>query len=276
MKKIYLYALLGLGLVSIISCSGNNENQVQTFAETFAGYVNANQLDSIKSIYPTANFDSINPLTTDSIQITETDGIYRIVFGENKWIEAKQNDDGSFVVDNSKGIAAFPQDKYETALNTGMLNDSISDTKAHELLNDSTYFAWLNDIAKESYKNVLSVSAGSTKKSIDYAHDCYRITVPITITNNSNKKLGPEDYEIVYSYNQSVAVGEGSFKPKNFSKKEKGKDIGPGESIKMNLSISGNSISNPHAVLKMPMEEYVAKYYKPTGKEYQEYLDSKK
>lgn len=275
MKKTCLLTLLCYGLLGVISCS-QNKNRVQTFAETFVGYVNANQMDSIKAVYPTANFDSIAPLTADSIQITETDGLYRVNYGGSQWIEVKENEEGTLTIENSKGIAAFPQTKYETAINTGMFNDSIPDSKAQELLNDSTYFAWLNDKVKDTYNKILSVSSGSPKKSIDYAHDCYRITVPITITNNSNEKLGPEDYEIVYSYNQSVPVGEGSFKPKNFSKKEKGKDVGPKESVSMNLSVSGNSLSNPRAVLKMPLEEYLAKYYKPTGKEYQEYLDSKK
>ena len=276
MRKIYLIAFACLAFIGMVSCSHNKQNRAQEFAEAFAAYVKANQMDSIKAIYPTANFDSIAPMTADSIQISEINGIFHIDFGGNKWIEAKQNEDGSFTVENSKGIAAFPLDKYETALNTGMLNDSIPDIKAQELLNDSSYFAWLNDKAKDSYNKILSVSSGSPKKSIDYAHDCYRITVPITITNNSNEKLGSEDYEIVYSYNQSVPLGDGCFKPKNFSKKEKGKDVGPKESVTMNLSVSGNSLSNPRAVLKMPLEKYLAKYYIHTGKEYQEYLDSKK
>ena len=82
---------------------------MQDFAESFSGYLKANQLDSIKAVYPSANFDSIAPLTADSIQITETNGIYRIDFGGNKWIEAKENEDGTFTVENSNGIAAFPR-----------------------------------------------------------------------------------------------------------------------------------------------------------------------
>lgn len=112
MRKIYLFAVVCLTIVGIIACASdkrNKGNKVQDFAESFSGYLKANQLDSIKAVYPSANFDSIAPLTADSIQITETNGIYRIDFGGNKWIEAKENEDGTFTVENSNGIAAFPR-----------------------------------------------------------------------------------------------------------------------------------------------------------------------
>lgn len=276
MKKS-TYFLIATVLVAFLgACGGGNNKKLNTFAESFAEYVTSGDMDSVKVYYPTADFDSLASVPTDSIQITDNDGVYKINYGSGQWIEVKIGEDGAITVVSSKGIASFPKDKYEIGIKTGMITDSIDDIKTQHLLNDSTYFSWLNEQTRKSYDNILTVSSGSVKKSIDYAHDCYKLTLPITITNNSKEKFGPDDYEIAYSYNQSIWVGEGTFKPKNFSKKVNGKEVGPGESVTMSISVSGNSISNPHAVLKMPIEEYMAKYYTPTGKEYQEYLDSKK
>lgn len=272
MRKIYFYALLSLGAAGIISCSGNKEKRVQTFAETFSGYVNANQLDSIKAVYPTANFDSISLLATDSIKITETDGIYRIDFGGNKWIEAKENEDGALMVENSKGIAAFPQEKYDIAVNTGMLNDSIPDTKAQELLNDTTYFAWLNDKAKESYKNLISLTGGKTSIGKEYAAGAMDVKKQITLTNNSNSDIKKSDFEILYT----TIISTGDYYEK-YTKSAPGCDLKANETITMPIAVKGiSSITNPRIKLKISLEEYLSNYYKPTGKEYQEYLNTKK
>lgn len=265
--------MLSLGLAGIIACSGNKEKQVQTFAETFSGYVNANQLDSIKSVYPTANFDSISPLATDSLQINETGGLFRIDFGGGKWIEVRENEDGKFIVENSKGIAAFPQARYETALNTGMLNDSIPDRKAQELLNDSTYFAWLNDKAKESYRNAIEVKVNTGNynyKPEDYISG----KMNITIKNTLPISLKSNQYVIEYTMYQPPIAPEDRTGWKGTHSKS-GIDVESGQTVNMTIKDYGR-LSNPRAKLKMPLEEYLSKYYKPTGKEYQEYLDSKK
>lgn len=272
MRKIYLYALLFIGIVGIISCSGNKQKKIQTFAEIFIGYLNANQMDSIKMVYPTANFDSISPINMDSIQVIEKDGIYRVIFGGKKWIDVKENEDGTIIVENSKGVAAFPVDKYEIALNTGMLNDSTADTKAVELLRDSVYFNWLNDKALESYNNALEVKVNAG--NYNYKPEDYIAgKMDITIKNTLPISLESNQYTIEYTMYQPPISVEDRTGWKGTHRKS-GIAVEPGQTVNMTIRDNGK-LSNPRAKLKMPLEEYLAKYYKPTGKEYQEYLDSK-
>ena len=270
MKKTCLLTLLCLGLLGVISCS-QNKKRVQAFAETFVGYVNANQMDSIKAVYPTANFDSIAPLTADSIQITETDGLYRVNYGGSQWIEVKENEEGTLTIENSKGIAAFPQEKYEIAVGTGMLNDSIPDSKAQELLNDSTYFAWLNDKAKDSYDKVLEVNCINNKSGAK--DEGVNGKMVVQIKNNLPIDMESKLYTIHYTMYQRP-MGEDPTGWKG-TRTKPGISVRAGETVNMTITDYG-VLSNPRAVLKMPLDEYLAKYYKPTGKEYQEYLDSKK
>ena len=269
MRKICLYSLLCLGLISIYSCS-QNQKRVQTFADTFVGYVNGDQLDSIRSIYPTANFDSVSPLNSDSIQIAETDGVYHIDFGSTKWIEVKENEDGTFTIENSKGITAFPEDKYNIAVNTGMLNDSISDTKAQELLNDSTYFAWLNEKVSKELKESLKFSRGMIKTSGGEPN--YNITWPVTVTNKGNSTINGSSYYVAtrwYSYWGDGRPGKGT--PITI----KGEDLAPGETKTFTFKQKAFALNPPTLEYNLSSKELL-KLFKPTGKEYQEYLDSKK
>lgn len=269
MKKIFLFAAVCVALSGMISCSGG---KAKDFANSFAGYVNAGQLDSVKAVYPTADFDSIAPLTTDSIEITENDGIYHIEFGSNKWIEAKENEDGTFTVENSKGLAAFPQVKYEIAVSTGMLNDSTPDTKAKELLNDSAYFAWLDDKAAESIQNVLSLNYGKPKLRSSIYSEAVTGTLVCTVTNNSDKEIKGDDYSITY---RQVAENssDGSVPRSSIKRKKKGVDVAPGQSVNITLS-QRNCVGFKDVSVVSNNGDFT--HYKPTGKEYQEYLDSKK
>lgn len=272
MKKTCLLTLLCLGLLGVISCS-QNKKRVQAFAETFVGYVNANQMDSIKAVYPTANFDSIAPLTADSIQITETEGLYRVNYGGSQWIEVKENEEGTLTVENSKGIAVFPQEKYEIAVGTGMLNDSIPDIKAQELLNDSTYFAWLNDKVSRDLKENLKFSRGRIKTETGNNSISYNITWPVTVTNKGNSTISGSSYNVTtrwYSYWGDGNPGKGT------KITIKGEDLAPGETKTFTFRQKAFALNPPTLEYNTSDKDFILKMHKPTGKEYQEYLDSKK
>lgn len=281
MRKIYLYALLCVGLTGIISCSGNKQKRIQTFAETFTGYLKSNQMDSVKAVHPSANFDSVAPIKLDSIQIIEKDGNYRVIFGGTKWIDVKENEEGDIIVENSKGIAAFPKDKYDIALKTGMFNDSTADTKAYELLKDTAYFTWINNKVLESADKVFSVKTGKVKVAY-YGEGDGLLTLPITIQNNLPTAFKGDEYYITYTLIYYAYLGhispelEGSYKRRSKTVKIKGEDIGPNKSINMNIKQYGDQIINVKATPKLSLGQSATNFYKPSGKEYQEYLDSKK
>ena len=263
MKKLLLAAFVCTATVSLVSCRGQKK-KVEAFADTFAGYVNSNQLDSIKSVYPAINFDSISHVSIDSISITEAGGnIYKVNYGGQKWIEVKVNEDGSLRVENSKGIAAFPGSKYEMALNSGMVSDTVPDVRVRELLNDEAYFDWL----EEKGQNLVNVMVtGDTKKSIA-GEGIYKLTTPITITNNSSLDLLPKDYLIKYTLIQIGYRGIQS---------QKGVAVKSGESVNTNIINYGTKIENPKIELTPNLRETINKDNTFTGNEYQEYINLKK
>lgn len=273
MKKLFYFTIFSLILI-INACGGDNKHNIKSFADKFAGYVNAGQIDSIKIVYPSVNFDSITPFPTDSFQITETNGIYKVEFEKGKWIEVKTENNGNLIVENSKGIAAFPTDKYEIAIKTGMLNDSIADVRAWELLNDSTYFSWLKDNLQKKFQEELIITVVN-KPGRMLGEGNYEINHIITVKNNTDYDLSGKDYEITSKGegNNDSGIG-GTFK---INKGIPGIDVKAGQTATKSSSSRGSThLKNAKAILKIPINEYINNYYKPNGNEYQQYLDSKK
>lgn len=276
MRKL-LFGITCSLIFLITACGGDKQQKVHSFVETFAGYVNAGQLDSIKVMYPEANFDSIVPLSTDSVKINETDGITRVDFGSGKWIEIQEGEDGNITIVNSKGIAAFPEDKMQLAVNTGMLNLEDTDVRTQELLNDTEYFAWLEknfdhgdyviQIKPGKYKNIWKPNWGEGSKG----------SITVTLTNLSDAPISGSDYFITYKTNESNGYTDDSRRNYTKNNKRKGIDLNPKESGTINLSEWETYKFYNFEIKPAEGKEQVLKYqFKPTGKEYQEYLDSKK
>lgn len=276
--------LLGVAVTFlVISCSANKSEKpqeesgdVQTFAESFARFVKANQIDSIKAVYPTANFDSVVSIGNNSISITESGaGLFKIYYTPDKWIDVKVSTDGKMYVENSRGIAAFPEEKYQTAKNTGMLSDSINDVKTQELLNDEAYFKWLKNRSKKSKENALTLKAGKAKMGRGYGEGLSDWTMNCTVTNNLPVKIKGDQYKIAYTL---VGAGEegNNWKPSYFKRSISGKDIEPNQSITITISDKGDGIKNPTIVMQLPKNEDHSISSKPRGNQYQEYLEKKK
>lgn len=272
MKKLVLGITCSL-MIIMVACGENKKEKIKSFADTFAGYVNAGQLDSIKAVYPSVNFDSVAHVSTDSVKICDTNGITRVDFGGGKWIELEIGDSGNITVVNSKGIAAFPERTYQLGIMTGMINDSISDIKTQERINDSTYFDWLKNKAQQEFQQGLSITVVN-KTGRMLGEGLFEKTQILTIKNNTDHDILGKDYEISYNGigNNDSEIG-GTYK---ISKGMPGVDVKAGQTTTTKLSSGGLSMKNPVAIITIPIEEYIIGNYKPTGNEYQEYLNSKK
>lgn len=252
-KLFYLASLIALFFIS--SCGENKQQKVQIFSDTFVGYVNANQIDSIKTLYPTANFDSIASLSPDSVQIAESEGFYHIDFGSGKWIEVKENEEGSLIVEKSKGLAAFPTDKVEIAKKTGMWDDNLNDNDIATKISDEDFFKYIEDSSKKGRAKLLSIRGG-------------------TVTNISDKTIDGNDYKVIKSF---YICGNAFYRPSTTYSYISGKTLKPGESMRINLvqALMGRE-SLSGIKWQIPEDEITSKYIPFTGNEYQEYLDSKK
>lgn len=282
MRKLLLGAA---ALFLMVSCGGNGDkqaeenNKVQKFAEKFAGYVNANQMDSIKAVYPTANFDSVASLGNDSISISEIGpDSFKVNFTPAKWIDVKIGADGKMTVVNSKGIACFPEDKYQTAMTTGMLNDSTDDVKANELLKDDAYFEWLKKNSEKKSDYIIKISPGKYKNIWKPQWgEGSKGSITVTLTNLSDQAISGSDYSITYKTYESNGYTDSSRRNYTKNNTHKGIDLGPNKSGTITLSEWETYKFYDFKIKPAAGKEERLKF-KPTegGNEYQEYLKSKK
>ena len=155
-----------------------------------------------------------------------------------------------------------------------MLNDSIGDVKAQELLKDDAYFEWL----KKNYDNgdcVIQVKPGKYKSS--YRGEAVRGSITVTLTNLSDAPISGSDYVITYKTNESNGYTDNSRRNYTKSNTHKGIDLKPNGSGTINLSKwETYKFSNFGVKPVEGKESAIKKQFDFTGKEYQEYLDSKK
>lgn len=282
MKKILYFAF---SLFLLAACGGNKETKLQEFADNFARYVNDSQIDSIKAVYPTANFDSVAPISTTSISISDNgNDTYKISYSEEKWIEVEFENDGTVIVLESRGIAAFPAEKYEIGKNSGMFSDNPTDVTMAERLNDSAFFSWLNQKGANAQSNIVSLTPGSITYKSKMGEDAYgdyirqyQAVEDITVTNNTSTYIKGSDYSVSFVYKLWTCCENEGWWSKN--KTISGVDLGPGESKSITLTSDYDEwgkkpkIESPKINLKISKEE-AAKFYQPSGNEYQEYLNT--
>lgn len=295
MKKGFISVLiLTIGMICMAGCGKIKENKVRQFAETFAGYAAANSIDSVKAVYPTAKFGAVAPLSKDSIEISDKEEKFITVkYGADKWIEVEENEDGSFTVINSKGVASFPEENMKIAKGTGMMAQASSDNELVDMIMDTAFTEWLKDKAYEDFKSALTLTEGPSKLNSKEMWDDYgdwstfkQASLPVTVTNNSNVPISASDYSISYTdqhWNCCDIEGWGYTK-----KTAKGKDLQPGESTTITLTTiytqfwNGSSgsggiqprVKSPTISWKISKDK-VFENFKPKGTEYQEYKATK-
>ena len=294
MKKGFISVLiLTIGMICLAGCGKIKENKVRQFAETFAGYAAANSIDSVKAVYPTAKFGAVAPLSKDSIEISDKEKgkPVTVKYGADKWIEVEENEDGSFTVINSKGVASFPEADLKIAKGTGMMAQASSDNELVDMIMDTAFTDWLKDKAYEDFKSALTLTEGSSKLNskvvYDYDFESYvtqlQSKVPVTITNNTNTPISGSDYNVSYTDQHWTCCDVEGWQ---YSKKTAaGKDVGPGESVTIELKTifteHGSVQTNSQPRVKSPTiswkisKDKVFENFQPKGTEYQEYKATK-
>ena len=115
------------------------------------------------------------------------------------------------------------------------------------------------DIDK-AYKNALSLKKGKISEKEIPDQDDPDMTLPVTITNNSDITLNPSDYTINYSIERMEQVGdylEGVTKKRT----KTGPKLAPGESATVKIFEKYClGINNPKVKLKISKEEFAKRY----------------
>lgn len=276
--SLYGIALAAVTVIGLPSCSGGSkeaspEDQVKESVKYFVEKLSANQLDSVKNIYSEiAMADSIAPIQSDSITVVETGkGNFDVTVAEGITLKVTRSDDGTVKITESKGLFAYPADKIEFAKNTGMWDDALTDAQLNERMKDEGFADYVNNKMSSQTKNIITIgplNGGS--------FDTYHTQ---TLKNNSNVEIRASDYvinvtEVEYYWNDQYGVNE----PRESRTTRPGKAIAPNGSTKVSFETyyGGSSGEVKGITWKISDEEKARRFAKYTGKEYQEYLDSKK
>lgn len=258
-KALFLMSLsLATGVTMISSCGGQKpEDEVRSYSRYFIEKLSANQIDSIQSSYPDiVKADSIIPIQSDTIIVVKTaDGDFNATLMDGVILKINRSEDGKLSVKESMGLFAFPNDKLMIAKGTGMVTDSLSDVEIQEKLADEDYFKYIQKEINEKKNNILKINGG-------------------TVTNNTDKTIDGSEYTVTKAfYVRGNYFSRGGTSYSSI----KGKTLQPGESMKVSLVQALMGMEYLSGIKwNIPDDEVLAKYSPLTGKEYQEYLDSKK
>lgn len=262
MKKI-LFVVNVVGLL-LISCN-SNEKKALEFSEQFATNVKNDNLEWLKSVYPTADFDSIgfSDYAVPTIGESHEKGVIRIDFGPASWIDVEHGNDDSFVVINSHGIAAFPEYKMKIAEETGMITKDMPDMEIQKRISDNRFFNWI----KTKMYNIISIEPGPFVRETYTNDDGIYTLCNCKVTNNSSVPISGKDYTITYIQKLNLP----NYYPSSSRGNKNGVDLNPGETKTITIKGYGNKLENIAVELNIP-EEKLAGLVKPTGNEYAEFI----
>ncbi|MDE5665260.1 MAG: hypothetical protein K2I31_04895 [Duncaniella sp.] len=253
------------------SCSDPREQKLSDFSENFARHITAGQLDSIIAIYPAAELaeEIAIDYIPDSVSIskTETEGIYRISYGNGTSILVESPENGPMAIIESRGLFKYPEDKIKFATATGAIKNDISDEKlATTMANvDNMATTLFNDYVA-SRKNAVKNMGETITKEIEFMMDEGKGYY--TLKNITDQPISGDEYSVTWKY---TYMGMGHEEVTR--KIEPGKDIPANGTVRLNFSYSGHSFPEIQAItMNTPSQESFFKNYKPTGKEYSEYI----
>ena len=275
MKKIATFLMLFVVIGMSVSCEkkATPEEEVRNYGKYFVEKINDNQLDSLKFTYQDiVKADSIMPIKSDTIIVSETaPGQYDMTLINGTSLKIKRSDDGNISVTESKGLFAFPADKVDIAKKTGMWDDKLSDAQLNERMKDDEFFNYLNKRSQALTSNILTLDRKlHITKEAEFSLDEWKGYY--NITNNTDYPIKGKDYTVQTKWEW---MAQGAYE--HGKENEPGKDIAPHSTIKYPISGSGRSSKEITGIkIKIPEDELMKMFASYTGKEYQEYLDSKK
>jgi len=268
MKKILFVLMAGLLLTT--ACN-DRKAEVAEFAKKVAQYARDNQPDSLAAVYP--GMDSLEitlaPVSDSVIvdQIPDKENMYLVKLGDAT-LEVQCDDEGKMTVVKSHGLFTYDEAEKETAKARGQYVDSLPDLENARRMADGEFLAYFEKMKAEfeEVPNPLKVGKMVMTRTPQFGIDVGEGYV--VVTNTSEKDVPASDYRLSYRYTNYISGME----PKTTYEEKAGKDIPAKGSVKYTLEWSGwDDFSNFKIVWMATPEEY-----KPTGKEYDQYLESKK
>ena len=253
------------------------KEEVTTFVNEFVKNLGANLRDSVA--YPEILLaDSITPVSADSISISEAaPGQFDVQLSDGITMKVNRNENGKISVAESHGLFVFPKDKVEIAKKTGMWDDTLSDAKLNERMNDEDFFQYIKNKTPKGSSNYIQIGGFVRKGDRGY----------YTLKNTTDQPIKGSEYSIVVKTSVPVYDPEGGLAVDHWEKKqslEAGKDLQPHGTAQVYseyvATFFGGDVGPEKTIngikWKLSPAQLQEKFAAFKGTEYQEYLYTKK
>lgn len=271
MKKS-LFVLMA-GLLLLMTACNDRKAEVAEFAKKVSQYARDNLPDSLAAVYP--GMDSLEITlapVSDSVsvdQIPDKENMYLVKLGDAT-LEVQCEADGKMTVVKSHGLFTYDKAEKETAKARGQYVDSLPDLENARRMADGEFLAYFEKMKTsfEEVPNPLKVGKYVITKNINVGYEIGQGSV--TVTNTSNEAVSGSDYRLSYRMEHVPQMQE----PYSDRVEEKGKDIPANGIVKYNIDWGQRDYPDENSFKIVWMAK--PKEYVPTGKEYDQYLESKK
>ena len=170
----------------------------------------------------------------------------------------------------SKKSDANVNDSADTTILSAQVDTVDS---ANEAAADSAELARLDSLRKDSILNIQAEEQYKTGLVLDSGKKIFtnigdatvagKFSRDCKITNNTFITLDPEDYQIVYKYDD-LDTEDGELVPVTKTGYKKGQKLLPGESYNTTISIVGDDLTAPTVKLKLSKKEFIKRFKEQT------------
>ncbi len=266
MKKV-LSTIAILSLVLFASCDKNKE--VKQFATDFAAAVQSGNKSEITKMYPgAADADSLTfVFDAEKAEIEELEGGYKVSLADNQYVIVTKNEaDGALSIKESHGVFAYDRGKTDFLKSLGCYDPVLTDKENAERVADTLFVKSFTEKQISNIKKNLRLSRNINEykpfsvsiingNDFDIPAGAYNLKAQVC----ANTDIPPGIY-VKYSRNYSDKVI-----PKNSS---------------VTYTFPGFESDDDYYCYALDVKiddvEALMKLYKPTGNEYNEYLEGKK
>lgn len=272
------FCMLTAALVGLAACDGgsNADDAARQFALDFAQKVSNHQVDSLTAVYPdVAKADSLAlSFIPDSVRVTagQAADAYEVAFNDSTSLSLTKDSEGRFTVTSSRGIFAYPAADMAFAKATGQWDGTLTDAENAIRMADKDFRAAVQkQFIHNAAKKLLVKGKPYVIQEPQFAADAG--IMGAVVVNKSEQKISGSDYKVHFKIAQMYSPSG----PEYYDEAKPGQDINPGEELTFTCEISGyNEVERAYVNTTLSDDQFVQKYFHPTGKEWEEYVAGKK
>ncbi|MDE6669537.1 MAG: hypothetical protein K2K26_07625 [Muribaculaceae bacterium] len=257
--------------LTITGCTDKRTTKVKTFADRFAQYVSRNEIDSILSYYPAAEYADKIDLTynPDSISVKdgEKENTYYVTFDNGLSMLVTLLPNGNITVNETKGLFKYPESKILFARKLGALHSDMTDEKLAKVMIN------VDNLSTELFNEYVASRKGAIKNlgptitvEVEYG---YQIGEGYyTLKNTTDQPIGGDEYSTTWQYDYMHMGYED-----HHTEIKPGKDIPGRGSVQIPFKYSFHQGESLIAItMNTPSQDSFFKNYEPRGDEYSNYV----